>query len=1209
MKKFYFLTTAFLAILLFGVNVQASAQDPPEIILIQPDVAGIVWEIDQSYLISWTDNFAEPVDIYYQKGLAGWVQIADDVPSSTWTWNTATNPGGLVAGSDYKIKIVKSDDVLIDAISANDFTFITNPVGGSYVHVIQPNVTGLSWEFGSTHLISWMDYLLEPVKIELFTSAGAPVSAADAGLTAATNLTGTTWSWTIPAAGGNLTAGNYKIRVTSTQSGTTYDESDNDFAITVSQTGGSYVDLIQPDDATGIVWEKGTTHVISWMDDCFEGVKLTLLYDNAGSWDPYTPPGIGTTTGLETATNVSGTTWSWPISTDIEDGDYKIKAESSVTTSINDISSESFEIVSSITGGTYVNLIQPDVAGIQWVPGQTYLISWMDDIFEGLDITLMLADGVTPYSGAGTTGLETATAVMGTTWGWEISTDIPDGDYKIKIASSVSPGTLNDVSTNTFKITTTPSGGSIINVIQPDVSGLVWRYGETHLISWWDDLIENVELQLWKDGTTQIVAADCGLTAASSLEGTTWSWSIPASGTGGGTLVNGNYKFKIVSTDPGSAVVGWSTNTFEITDIPPTGEIVVIQPNGGENWIKGNNYLISWTDNISENISVFISDDDFVSDSHELTPAGGVTGSTWTWDTENNWPYGATVIGTTYKIKVETAGTSATAPDLSDNTFNFILTNGGTVEIIQPNGGEVWVDENTYLISWNDDLIENVFIQLWDYSSGSGVLVPNTISGLPPYGASDPGVVGTTHSWYIPETGTTPGSDLIADEHYKIKVFSVLDPSYSGISDNEFEITDVFSGGTTVEVLQPNGGEELLEGWPYLIAWNDDVIENVFIKLYDNGVLVPAATSGLPPYGAGDPGVIGSTYDWTVPTGILGTQYRIEVVSIYDGALVDQSNNDFSIINAVTGGSFVEVIQPNGGEQILRGWPYLISWNDDVIENVDIELYKDDGGYVLVPSATSGLPATGGAGVPGSTHQWNVPAGLDVAFDYKIRVFSINDPNLEDYSANPFNVIATQTGGTYIDIIQPNGGESWINGNAYWLSWMDDVFEDVDIELYLYTSGGVFVDNFPIATDVVGTTHVWTIDNTVVGLTNSTVGFGTGDYFKLYVASNLTPGSLFDFSNDYFSITNSKSPLTGLNNSNSNSNVYIYPNPTSDQVSIAAIGIIDNIEITNLLGQVMYNSDIESASTELDVSGFDAGIYVINLTIEGEVVVKKLFIK
>jgi hypothetical protein len=55
---------AFIVAVLFATNTNVISQTPsPFVEVIQPSATGIEWIIGQTYLISWTDNLTQPVNI------------------------------------------------------------------------------------------------------------------------------------------------------------------------------------------------------------------------------------------------------------------------------------------------------------------------------------------------------------------------------------------------------------------------------------------------------------------------------------------------------------------------------------------------------------------------------------------------------------------------------------------------------------------------------------------------------------------------------------------------------------------------------------------------------------------------------------------------------------------------------------------------------------------------------------------------------------------------------------------------------------------------------------------------------------------------------------------------------------------------------------------------------------------------------------------
>ena len=61
--------------------------------------------------------------------------------------------------------------------------------------------------------------------------------------------------------------------------------------------------------------------------------------------------------------------------------------------------------------------------------------------------------------------------------------------------------------------------------------------------------------------------------------------------------------------------------------------------------------------------------------------------------------------------------------------------------------------------------------------------------------------------------------------------------------------------------------------------------------------------------------------------------------------------------------------------------------------------------------------------------------------------------------------------------------------------------------------------------------------------------------------------------------------------------VSVYPNPTTDNVNIVAMGL-NHVTVMNTLGQVVYDSNAHGNMTTLDMSPYQAGVYMVRVTTE-----------
>lgn len=601
----------------FALSFSAIGQ--PQVTVIQPSESSIEWLVGTTHLISWTDNFIYPCRIdlvdYTIPASPVVTNIALSVEGSTYSWAI---PGGTALKNCYKIRVSSAACPGCYSDESNSNFSLVASATGSFIHVEQPNTTGISWKKGSSHLISWSTDFPGTMKIKLY-KGGVEHSVL------AENVVGSTFLWTILNDGSILTGGNYSVRVqTQIVGDALQDDSDNNFAIAAA--GSGHITMIQP-CGSGIDWQRGHTYHISWNDD-IEGHKDVKLYK-------------GGVHHSNIALDVEGSTYDWEIPAGNDEGDdFKVRVCGHDDNSSYGESDHNFGIHESPAGGSIL-VVQPSEAGITWLRGSSYLISWEDNISNKVDIKLKKG------AAAETT---IASNVSGSTYVWPIPIGTATGsDYIVKIYSHDDAG-LVDASDHNFSIQDNPAGASI-TVLQPSVSGIHWLRGYSYLISWIDDVPGTVDIKLYKGG---ILAS----TIQSSVVGSTFVWDIPI-----GTAEGADYEVKVFS-HADAAIVGISANPFSITASPVDGVITVLQPNGGEYWYIGNSYLISWQDNFPENVDIDLVHSD---GSLHAVIQHNVEGSTYVWNT-TVFPL---VDAGDYKVKIYSSLTS-TISDMSDAVFHIL---------------------------------------------------------------------------------------------------------------------------------------------------------------------------------------------------------------------------------------------------------------------------------------------------------------------------------------------------------------------------------------------------------------------------------------------------------------------------------------------------------------------------------------------------------
>ena len=81
---------------------------------------------------------------------------------------------------------------------------------------------------------------------------------------------------------------------------------------------------------------------------------------------------------------------------------------------------------------------------------------------------------------------------------------------------------------------------------------------------------------------------------------------------------------------------------------------------------------------------------------------------------------------------------------------------------------------------------------------------------------------------------------------------------------------------------------------------------------------------------------------------------------------------------------------------------------------------------------------------------------------------------------------------------------------------------------------------------------------------------------------------------------------TGINTLSNNNALNIYPNPSTGIIQVSYTGNIDELKVSNMLGQVVYEAKPNTTTTTLNLD--NAGVYFITLTSGAAVKTQKIII-
>ncbi len=243
----------------------------------------------------------------------------------------------------------------------------------------------------------------------------------------------------------------------------------------------------------------------------------------------------------------------------------------------------------------------------------------------------------------------------------------------------------------------------------------------------------------------------------------------------------------------------------------------------------------------------------------------------------------------------------------------------------------------------------------------------------------------------------------------------------------------------SLTVISPNGGQTYNAYQEVEITWSEanlDPADSIYINLI--------GSTGTNLLAKGTVESFGRSYVFSVPN----TSYccsLIEIVNITKG-VSDRSNSGFG----TTISPEIILTFPNGGEVLEGGTGVFVSWTPVGFgggDIVDVNISLDNG--VTYNSLVSGNFLNGA----------NIPLPAENTTTALIAVKNIQR-NVSDTSDAPFTI---QLINRTIEVLTPNGGETWQGGTTQTISWSTENIDENDfMEVRLSTNNG---QNFSIIAD------------------------------------------------------------------------------------------------------------------------------------------------
>jgi len=946
---------------------------------------GEQWQTGIDSIITWTSSGISNVTLQYRLSNSSQWQTIETVAASlgSYTWDATDVNGNPISSNQASIRVHRENDESFNS-QGNIFTIkrldITSPVAGAI------------WQTGEVKNITWNSAFVTNLNISYSTNNGTNWNTITNGY----NATLGTFSWTVPSA----TSSQVRIRLIDANNSKVLDISDqftigallltspeindqyqtgksmnitwnsvglSNISLEYSKdNGSSWSDIVRniaaelgeynwniPDDAysnevivrisgtsganqlkdesglfvikrlnidipnsADIIWQANTQKTIQWTSNFVNQVLLYYSTNSGTNW-------IAINNGNPIAGNLNQFNWTVP---NLTTSTAKIKVVDASNSAISDSSSNNFSIGSLVLT---VPVLSQEVQS-----GKQLVISWNSVGINNVKIEYSIDNSTwvsTPIASSIASELGSFT--------WDIPADLYSQQARIRI-TSIEDDQISDVS-DLFII-------KRLSLDTPD-GGQLWQANTEHAIEWTSNFVNQIKLFYSTNNGINWLAINGGNSISANLG--SYNWIVP-------NVTSSNMKIKIEDAS-NSSISDSSSNTFT------TGSIIVIAPALSEEIQSSKSYIIRWN-------SISISDVKI-----EYSLNNGLAGS-WITIEESiagdlgsyNWNVPANISTQQARVRITLVNDSSIF-DISDL---FVIKQ---LDLIVPNGGEVWQANSIQPITWRSGGITSALLY---YTTNNGDRwIPFNEN---PIISSDT----TTINWTVPNINSSQARIRIIDA-------------------NNLEIRDSSSNSFTIgnlSITSPNAGTEWQANTNHNITWTSSNLSNVRLDYSTNN-----GNNWLP--------IINSiaanlgSYNWNIPESICSQEMRVRVASL-DSTIYSISPT-FTVKD-------INITYPLGGELVLVDDDLRINWNTCDIQNVNL-YYTLDGGVNWIELATN-IPAAN------ATYLWNLNDNF-VSDEVAVRIVD----------ADNFS-IASETGLFtigYLRITSPNLSTVWQAGRIATVEW------------------------------------------------------------------------------------------------------------------------------------------------------------------------------
>jgi hypothetical protein len=315
--------------------------------------------------------------------------------------------------------------------------------------------------------------------------------------------------------------------------------------------------------------------------------------------------------------------------------------------------------------------------------------------------------------------------------------------------------------------------------------------------------------------------------------------------------------------------------------------------------------------------------------------------------------------------------------------------------------------------------------------------------------------------------------------------------------------------------------------------------------------------------------VLGSrgTYSWSIPNAVTNTAL-VRIKNKANAAIADSSTNTFRIDVPRS----VNITYPTAGETWVRGKFYTVTWNQQNLDTLVVQIQTSPGGYTTLGKtfAANGTFTFSLTSIPTNTA--------------RIRVIDPSNLSLSSVSAN-FNIVQSTLNITTV------ADSTWEANQNKTIRWNKTFVDTVEVKYTGLNTQTNVVDTITVANNITADSFNFTLPNLYSKLTV---------WVKEASAIKATAYKVLD------TISFNVKLINSINNNNLiNQLISVYPVPSNGQVyvNIPASIQLNKIEIFDVTGKLV------DTTTSTQINFNRKGLYIIKVTTQQGVANKRIVIE